>query len=55
MTEARSAVTARKKLPLHWKMLIGFVVGLAARAGRALLRQAVLPPVWAQIEPAVTC
>ncbi|HJW47403.1 MAG TPA: dicarboxylate/amino acid:cation symporter [Lysobacter sp.] len=53
MTEARSAFTARKKLPLHWKMLIGFVGGLALGLA-AYCTKLFLPPVWAQIEPAVS-
>jgi Na+/H+-dicarboxylate symporter len=53
MTEARSAVTARKKLPLHWKMLIGFVGGLALGLAAYCIKL-FLPPVWTQIEPAVS-
>ena len=52
MTEARPD-TKRQTRPLHWKMLIGFLVGLAL----GLLTYSTkthVPTLWAQLEPLVT-
>ncbi len=52
MTEA-GTVSPRQKRPLHWKMLIGFLVGLALGL-IAYSAKTYLPAIWGRTEPVVT-
>jgi Na+/H+-dicarboxylate symporter len=46
MTDSRIVPSARNKLPLHWKMLIGFLVGLVA--GLVVHYTVGADPAWVQ-------